>query len=222
MTLRTHNARFLFKLFGVSVLGNGFVVAGQFLATAPLPFGQVGQIVTSILLSCSQFMIFPVLLTILLVPVALVLSFIASFRSIAILILLGSAFHSALGIASFALSIRVRDHAFESLAVRSQPLVGAIHAYRSKYGRAPANRDQLVPEFLAEWPDTRMAAYPEYRYILVSDATMYEGNEWILEVRTSNGVMNWDSFLYFPAQNYPRSGYGGVMERVGEWAYVHE
>jgi hypothetical protein len=51
---------------------------------------------------------------------------------------------------------------------------------------------------------------------------LYEGNEWILEVRASNGVMNWDSFLYFPNQNYPSAGYGGVVERMGEWAYIHE
>jgi hypothetical protein len=34
--------------------------------------------------------------------------------------------------------------------------------------------------------------------------------------------MNWDMFLYFPKQNYPKAGYGGWLERIEDWAYVHE
>jgi hypothetical protein len=29
-------------------------------------------------------------------------------------------------------------------------------------------------------------------------------------------------FMYSPLPNYPERGYGGSLERVGEWAYVHE
>jgi len=28
--------------------------------------------------------------------------------------------------------------------------------------------------------------------------------------------------LYFPKKDYPEKGYGGSLERVGDWAYVHE
>ncbi len=28
--------------------------------------------------------------------------------------------------------------------------------------------------------------------------------------------------LYFPNRNYPQHGYGGWLEPVGDWAYVHE
>ena len=34
--------------------------------------------------------------------------------------------------------------------------------------------------------------------------------------------MRFDSFVYFPKQNYPTYFYGGGSERVGTWAYVHE
>jgi hypothetical protein len=34
--------------------------------------------------------------------------------------------------------------------------------------------------------------------------------------------MGFDSFVYFPNQQYPVYMFGGGPERVGEWVYVHE
>jgi hypothetical protein len=50
----------------------------------------------------------------------------------------------------------------------------------------------------------------------------YQGNPWVLTAIVSTGSVNWDKFLYFPLQNYPSTGYGGWLERIGDWAYVHE
>ena len=47
-------------------------------------------------------------------------------------------------------------------------------------------------------------------------------DSWSVRVSTSNGFLNWDIFLYLPSQRYPKRGYGGTLERVQEWAYVHE
>ncbi len=41
-------------------------------------------------------------------------------------------------------------------------------------------------------------------------------------VQTPLGVLNWDQILYFPNQNYPAKGYGGPIELIDDWAYVHE
>ncbi len=30
--------------------------------------------------------------------------------------------------------------------------------------------------------------------------------------------VNWDMLLYLPSQRYPQDGYGGRLERVGDWA----
>jgi hypothetical protein len=65
-----------------------------------------------------------------------------------------------------------------------------------------------------------MRAYPEYRY--TPNATNYEGNPWVITVFTPSGGINFDQFMYFPLTNYPKTGYGGWLERVGDWAYVHE
>ncbi len=68
-----------------------------------------------------------------------------------------------------------------------------------------------------------MMAYSQYRY-LAGDETekQYQGNPWILRVYTPSGGINFDEMLYFPNQNYPKQGYGGTLELVGDWAYLHE
>jgi hypothetical protein len=45
---------------------------------------------------------------------------------------------------------------------------------------------------------------------------------WELRVPCSHGLMNWDVFFYWPARRYPKHAYGGSIERIGDWAYVHE
>ena len=37
-----------------------------------------------------------------------------------------------------------------------------------------------------------------------------------------NGIMDFDVFFYWPSETYPDAIYGGVVERIGDWAYVHE
>jgi len=41
-------------------------------------------------------------------------------------------------------------------------------------------------------------------------------------IETPSGGFNWDIFIYFPSQNYPEYKYGGFLEKVEDWAYVHE
>ena len=67
-----------------------------------------------------------------------------------------------------------------------------------------------------------MGAYPKYEYVAGEEAKKWDDNPWVLYVRTPLGGLNWDMFIYFPKQNYPEHGYGGVLERVKDWAYVHE
>jgi len=116
----------------------------------------------------------------------------------------------------------VRRAAFVRLAERSTPLVTAIRAYESKYGAPPPALAKLVPEFLPEVPRTGMRAYPIYRYYAGPVASKCDGNPWVLEVSTPSGGINFDTFIYFPLQNYPKTGYGGYLEPIRDWAYVHE
>lgn len=112
--------------------------------------------------------------------------------------------------------------AFHGLAERSTPLVQAIKSYEVRYGSPPPDLSALVPEFLPSVPGTGMAIYPQYKYYTAEKAAEFEGNPWVLVVSTSTGVLNWDQFMYFPLQNYPDTGYGGQIERIADWAYVHE
>ncbi len=120
------------------------------------------------------------------------------------------------------LGARIRMTAFKDLALRSAPLVKAIRTYESKFGTPPQVLSALVPEYLPAIPGTGMAAYPNYEYQVGEQASQYEGNPWALVVLTPSGGINFDQFIYLPLQNYPATGYGGMVERIADWAYVHE
>ncbi len=125
-------------------------------------------------------------------------------------------------VAGLRLGGTVRMAAFHRLAERSAPIVQAIRAHESRHGASPADLAALVPEFLPNIPSTGMAAYPRYEYYAGEEAARYNGNPWALVVFTPSGGINFDQFMYFPLQNYPDSGYGGWVERIADWAYVHE
>lgn len=116
----------------------------------------------------------------------------------------------------------VRMHAFHNLASRSTPLVNAIHAYENKYGHPPKSLSALVPEFIPRIPSTGMAAYPKYEYKVGKTDYPDLNDRWELYVDTPEGLLSWDRFMYWPKHNYPRDGYGGYIERIGDWAYVDE
>jgi hypothetical protein len=165
-------------------------------------------------------LVFPALVAVPAIFVGLVgLAFQRVRRHSIVLALCSSAYLVAF-VFSVRLGASIRIDAFHSLAERSKPLVAAIQSYERKHGHPPDSLKELVPEFIPAVPSTGMGAYPEYRYS--SPATNYEGNPWVITVFTPSGGINFDQFFYFPLTNYPKRGYGGWLERVGDWAYVHE
>ena len=124
-------------------------------------------------------------------------------------------------ILSIPLCEKIRMNAFHRLSERSKPLVAAIRAYEERYGKPPESLESLVPSFIPSVPTTGMGAYPKYDYSLPTRAN-YDGNPWVIKVFTPSGGINFDQFMYWPLTNYPAQGYGGSIERVGDWAYVHE
>jgi hypothetical protein len=204
----------LMNVFSLALAVNGFIVLAEYIAVAPIG--------TDFLLGIATFAIFPLLAAFFALPVSIVLLFLRSYRLIGLKIFLACVIYLIVGIAGVRLSVEIRHNGFVGLAQRSRPLVMAIQQFEAKHGKPPENLEQLVPEFLPDVPNTGIEAYPNYEYIVVSDRTVYEGNSWILKVRTPSGGINWDIFLYFPKQNYPKVGYGGWLEPVEDWAYVHE
>lgn len=116
----------------------------------------------------------------------------------------------------------IRRAAFVELAERSKPLVEAVKKYEQTYGNPPESLEALIPKFLLQVPTTEMGAYPKYEYVVGDQAKRFEGNPWALYVFTPAAGINFDQFMYFPLQNYPKKGYGGWLEQIGDWAYVHE
>jgi hypothetical protein len=105
---------------------------------------------------------------------------------------------------------------------RSEPLVQAVHAYGAKHGRPPAALEDLVPAYLKEVPSTGIGIRSTYKYVAGEQASAYGGNPWVLMVSPPCPPLGFDLLLYFPLRNYPRTGYGGWLERIGSCAYVHE
>lgn len=165
------------------------------------------------------FFVAPVLVAVAAIPAAFVGLAFRRFRSISAAIALCSVTYLMGFIVSLRIGESIRMNAFHSLAERSRPLVSAIRAYEQKHGNPPASLQALVPEFIASVPSTGMGAYPEYRY---SVTNTYQGNPWMITVFTPSGGINFDQFMYLPLTNYPKAGFGGWLERVGDWAYVHE
>jgi hypothetical protein len=121
------------------------------------------------------------------------------------------------------LGAEIRRDAFRRLAARSAPLVAAIKAFETLHGRPPESLAELTPDALPTEPWTGMGACPRYRYEQGSAAAKrFHGNPWALFVPVPSSGIGFDMFLYYPQQNYPRTGHGGWLEPLGAWAYVHE
>ncbi|MGH7138161.1 MAG: hypothetical protein ACREHD_20615, partial [Pirellulales bacterium] len=118
---------------------------------------------------------------------------------------------------------KARHAGMQAFTRRAQPLVTAIKAYERDHAAPPQTLADLVPKYIESIPTTGMMAYPEYEYHSGAEASeRYAGNRWALSVATPAGGFNFDMMLYFPDQNYPTRGYGGWLQRIDDWAYVHE
>lgn len=108
---------------------------------------------------------------------------------------------------------------FELAAERAKPLVAAVEKYVEVNGQPPQELTELVPDYLSHMPQK----LPPLE-IVADEAALaeYGDNSWALNALVSRAMMNWDRFIYVPDGKYPASGFGGTLERVGDWAYVHE
>lgn len=118
---------------------------------------------------------------------------------------------------------QVWNAGWEAFSERSQPLIAAIKKYERDQGMPPERLADLVPDYLSVLPDTGMRACSEYQYVTGPDTREgFNKNPWVLRISPPVFGVGFDLVLYFPNQNYPEHGYGGSLERVGDWAYVHE
>ena len=113
-----------------------------------------------------------------------------------------------------------RRAGLEAASTRAKPLIAAIERYKAEEGHAPKDLQMLVPQYIARVPQTGMVSYPDFRYTRDNwgDGAL---QFYILRVRTGF-ALSYESFNYFSDRKYPVRLYGGRVERIGAWAYVHE
>ena len=112
-----------------------------------------------------------------------------------------------------------KNWGLERITTEAQPLIEAIEAYHAGRGEYPPDLKTLVPEYLNEIPHTGAIAYPNFRYARAEPDSLFKTYEVL--VRTSIGL-SFDVFVYWPEGNYPERMYGGWVEPISDWAYVHE
>ena len=118
------------------------------------------------------------------------------------------------------LTNRLRRPGLTNVSRNAESVVAAICKYRSDTGVLPESLADLVPEILTGSPYTGAVGYPEYEYRSPGDGDHFK--EYELLVRTPKIGVNWDVFVFWPEGDYPTRIYGGTVERIGRWAYVHE
>ncbi|HEY9788271.1 MAG TPA: hypothetical protein V6D17_22975 [Candidatus Obscuribacterales bacterium] len=114
---------------------------------------------------------------------------------------------------------RIRVIEFSLLTKRAEPITKAISDYESSHGKPPGSLDELVPKYMAKIPGTGMGPYPKYEY-----EVLHAGSDagWELKILCPLGTNNNDLFFFRPGKRYDQSEHGGRVERIGDWAYVHE
>jgi len=125
-------------------------------------------------------------------------------------------------------SIRLFGHlrmlGAQGAAERGEALIEAIDRFQAREGRLPGSLDELVPRDLPSIPETGMMGFRSFEY--VGPASETAGEERLFEtyeIRVNlYQLLQFDSLVYWPEENYPDWMYGGGVERIGEWAYVHE
>lgn len=126
----------------------------------------------------------------------------------------------AIGLPTMRHGITLRREALVAFAARSHSVTDAIERFSAAEGRPPRSLEELVPQSFAEHPRTGLDAYPSFQYRLKGEAGLIE-SPWELSVETHWGL-SFARMFYWPSHAYPEQTYGGRVERIGKWAYVHE
>ena len=128
-------------------------------------------------------------------------------------------------VASLFLYAGLKELGARRAADRGQDVIDAIERYQRREGRLPSSLGELVPKDLPLIPDTGMGRFPSFEYIgpesKGANEAQYPFDSYELRVNLYR-FLQFDRLVYWPEGNYPDAMYGGGVERIGDWAYVHE
>lgn len=127
----------------------------------------------------------------------------------------------SLELLSSGLVYSVRRASMKNASVVGKPIIEAIKEFKTDKGHYPASLEELVPSHLNLIPHTQMCGYPKFEYVTGKDIPSSSGG-YELFIKTPLGLLNWDVFYYWPSESYPERDKGGWVEKIDNWAYVHE
>lgn len=116
-------------------------------------------------------------------------------------------------------SFMVRRAIYIGAAVRGTPLTGAILDYEVEHSSPPSTLSALVPRYIDQIPETGFATTPHFDYHVYGEG----GREprWELSLHRSE-LPNADALVFWPGGNYPGKISEGTIEKLGQWAYIHD
>lgn len=113
----------------------------------------------------------------------------------------------------------VRTKVWTEFAAAAKPLVEAIARHQEETGTFPDKVQDLVPRWL-----DRVPRPPGGRPIeLIQKPDDEFGQPWRIRIdagKTPGSFGDW--FVFHPTGDYPQSGYGGLLVRMGDWGYYYE
>ena len=85
------------------------------------------------------------------------------------------------------------------------------------------NRYQMIQDFRKNIFTENMTFKDLKKWLEEPDSVLeLKQAPWELKICCLGSAFNWDVFFYWPTENYPQYIYGGNVEKIGTWAYVHE
>ena len=114
----------------------------------------------------------------------------------------------------------LRHRGLEKMTEKARPLIETIESYNVAEGSYPPDLQALIPRYISEIPYTGAVGYPDFEYRRPTSESLFRTYE--VYVNTPSGGINFDTFVYWPEKGYPSYMYGGSIELINGWAYVHE
>jgi len=107
---------------------------------------------------------------------------------------------------------RKKNRALEQATGNAKPLIVALHLHYDQEGFYPANLGELVPQYIHEIPNTGMAGYPQYEYLLDDR----HSDHYVLKINLSPPWTLSEEMWFWPEQDYDRES------KSGPWRYQQE
>lgn len=175
----------------------------------------------------ASLLIIPVMLALLTIPLLVLLLPARQLRKRVLILIAACAIYGAIGWAWFYVSNLYRMSRFETVAVQAGGLVNAIRQYQKDKGYPPSRLDDLVPVYLAQVPDTGLGAYPHFQYKATDEGTATNDRQWfhehwMLYIDIPLNDEQSEKFIYLPKAVTPQQNGQKIVQRLGDWVYVHD